>query len=556
MTTEITPPPTEKELMVAWREWYEKTRGHFCLDGGKYDGAVAEYTDGWYEGRQAGYVLGRVLAVRCWSGRLGLETPEIDELIRRCLAFIRRRQAPDGRLDLGGAYSPNEVGFTLPALAMGWRHISQLPGDPLADVCASLKEFLLLGAEAVLRGDAYTANHRWTAAAAPLAAVHALWPDQRYLAKIENYLADGFDINEDGCWYEERSPNYNRVANSGIIVLADALGRPELLDVVRRNLDFTALFLQPNGEMDSSFSHRQDRGAAHCRAMCYAHARRIAQHTQDGRYTALARLAWLTGDRGLDDLTPLLFDWDRDKRPLPPEVAPSTDFEKFLPASGLARIRHGEDALTLAADAGNHFYDSVLQQWGGPRLSDDWFHLHHGDLVLQTIHLAAAGMTNIQPQTLAAVEPGHYRLGGLAPGWTHTLHFRPGRPKLQMVWNWRHDLDVKVSGKVIDLQIKSASESSLIVDLIFWFRPGVEVREGDGAGEILTAGEKIALRGNAPVVVKTDRASLKITGLPPSEHNRFIGNGPSIPSGIATQCGALFLGMRFPVDLALRIELL
>jgi hypothetical protein len=556
MTTEMTPPQTEKELIVAWKSWYEKTRATFCLDGGKYDGALAEHPDGWYEGRHAAYVLGRLLAVRCWSDRLEMKTAEQDELIRRCLAFIRRRQAPDGRLDLGGAYSPNEVGFTLPALAMGYRRLSELPGDPLADVRASLKEYLLLGADAVLRGDAYTANHRWTAAAAPLAAVHALWPDSRYLAKIEGYLADGFDINEDGCWYEERSPNYNRVANSGVIVLADALGRPELLDVVRRSLDFTSLFLQPNGEMDSSFSHRQDRGAANCRAMCYAHARRIALHTGDGRYSALARMAWESGDRGLDDLIPLLFEWDRDESPLPPEVAPSTNFEKNLPASGLARIRHGQDALTLAADAGNHFYDSVLQQWGGPRLSDDWFHLHHGNLVLQTIHLAAAGMTNIQPQTLEAVEPGHYRLGGLAPGWIHTLHFRPGRPKMLMEWNWRHAIDIKISEKVIDLQIKSASEHSLIVDLIFWFRPGVEVAEGERPAETLTAGKKIALAGNAPVIIKTDRASLKITGLPPSEHNRFIGNGPSIPSGIASQCGALFLGMRFPVDLVLKIELL
>jgi len=556
MNTEIAPKPIEEELISAWKAWFQKTRGLICLDSGKNDGAIDECHDGWHDGRQIGYELGRLLAVRCWSERLGIEASEIDELIRRSLAFLRRRQAPDGRLDLSGAYSANEVGFTLPALAEGYRRLSKLPGDPLADVCASLKEFLLLGAEGVLHGHAHTANHRWTAAAAPLAAVHSLWPDARYLRKIEDYLADGFDINEEGCWYEERSPNYNRVANSGVIVLADSLGRPELLDLVRRNLDFTALFLQPNGEMDSSFSHRQDRGAPNCRAMCYAHARRIAQHTQDGRYSALARIAWKSGDRGLDDFVPLLFEWDRDERPLPPDDPPSIHFERYLPASRQARMRRGRTALTLAADGGNHFYDSVLQQWGGPRLSDDWFHLHQGNLVLQTIHLAGACMSNIQPQTLERVERGHYRLGGRVAGWTHTLHFRPGRPQIQMEWNWQHEIEIEISERHIDLRIQSKADSALIADLIFWFRPGVEVIEGDQSGGILVAGKKIALEGGASVVVKTDEAALKITGLPPSEHHRFIGHASSIPSGITTQCGALFLGLRFPVDLSLRIELL
>jgi len=86
----------------------------------------------------------------------------------------------------------------MPGLAEGYRRFSKLPGNPFAADLVNLKEFLLRGAEAVLHGSAYTANHRWTAACAPLAAVHSLWPDSRYLAKIEDYLADGIDCDEDG----------------------------------------------------------------------------------------------------------------------------------------------------------------------------------------------------------------------------------------------------------------------------------------------------------------------------------------------------------------------
>jgi hypothetical protein len=544
------------DLTTAWTAWFREMSLRICTDGGENDGGFDENRDGWYEGRQTGYLLGKFLSVRCWSERLGLDPAEVDSVIRRSTAFICHRQSPDGRMDLGGAYSHNEVGFTLPALAEGYRRISELPGNPLEDVAASLKTYLLLGAEAVLKGDAHTANHRWTAAAAPLAAVHSLWPDDRYLRKIEDYLSDGFDLNKEGCWYEERSPNYNIVANNGVLVLADCLNRPELLDLVRRSLDFAILFLQPNGEADASFSHRQDRGAAHRKAVSYAQARRIALSTGEGRYAALARLAWNQGDRGQEDLMPILFEWDQRPGALPAEEPLPTEFERMLPATGLARVRRGKTALTLACDEGNHFYDTVLQSWGGPRLSDDWFHLHHGEIVLQTIHLSGGCLSNNQPRFLRQPEPGRYVLGGEVAGWNHTLHFRPGRPQTFMEWKWKHEVDVLVRADAIDLSVQSTAGSSLMASLCFWIRPGAEIWEGERSLGRTEAGKRTALQGGLPVTLRQDESEVRITGLPVAKHRRLLDNGPSIPSGIASQCGAFFVGLVFPVDLSLQIQLI
>ena len=161
--------------------------------------------------------------------------------------------------------------------------------DLFAEIKDDLKLYITRACEAVLAGAAYTANHRWTAAAAPLAAAYTLWPDERYIKKIDDYLSDGFDCDEDGFWYEERSPNYNTVANEGVIVYR-RLPQTSLScwQPFLRNFQFLLKMVQPNGEIDSSFSHRQDRNAAD-RPICnYRTARRAAQLTGDGRYTTLA----------------------------------------------------------------------------------------------------------------------------------------------------------------------------------------------------------------------------------------------------------------------------
>ncbi len=287
------------EVALAEAAWLGAVLPNQCVDGSVNDGGFAWEWPGWYDGRHAAFVLSRLMGIRGWAGEVPCGVAQLDEAIHRATAFIRRRQAPDGALDLSGAYSPNEVGFPMPGLAAGYRRLSKLPGNQFAEDLEKLKEFLLRGAEAILNGSAYTANHRWAAACAPLAAVHSLWPDSRYLAKIEDYLADGIDCDEDGCWYEERSPNYNMVANNGLAIMADCLGRAELFDPVVRNLHLMLHCLQPNGEIDSSFSHRQDRAAPHY-GVSYSIARRCALITGDGRFTTFAIIAWERGARQLE----------------------------------------------------------------------------------------------------------------------------------------------------------------------------------------------------------------------------------------------------------------
>lgn len=528
--------------------WLTQILPRQCGDGGENDGAFAESDDGWYDGRHTAYTLAVLIGVRCWEREICFDREWLNDSIRRATRFLLRRQHPDGRMDLNGMYSPNEVGFSMPGLAEGYRRLSVMPG--FEDVCDELRDYLLRGAEAVLMGEAYTANHRWAAACAPLAAVHSLWPDARYIAKIEDYLADGIDCDADGCWYHERSPNYNAVADEGVILMADFLGRPELLDHVMRNLQFILSCIEPNGEMNASFSHRQDRAAFNRLPISYFVARRMAQRTGDGRFTSLAHDAWRRGGRM--SFMPLLFDLDNHPGPLPEERPVPEVYERFFCEPQLLRVRRHEDSLTLSADRRDHFFSAVRDQWGGPHHSDDWFHFHHGDVVIQSMHLAGAGMGNIQPAVLESAGKNVYRLGGSVAGWDHVLDFRPGSPKLNMPWDWNHDICVAWQGPEIGVRLDSRAPHSLAAVLRIWLRPGVTVEEGSVRGH-LKAGEELWMKGGGEVVVRGRTHALRIKGLPVSVHQMGIRHAPAIPSRIESECGCVSVGLRFPVALDLRI---
>jgi len=541
--------PIERKCVAqAFEHWLRETLPLQCGDGSENDGAFAKGGDGWYDGRHTAYTLAALVGVRSWEGEIQFDSRYLDDSIRRAMRFLLRRQNPDGRLDLGGMYSCNEVGFTLPGLVEAYRWLTSVDG--YSEVCDGLRDYLLRGAEAILMGVAYTANHRWAAASAPLAAVNSLWPDARYMAKIEDYLADGIDCDANGCWYHERSPNYNAVANEGLIAMADYLGRTEFLDHVARNLQFVLNCIEPNGEINSSFSHRQDRAAFNRLPMSYFVARRMAQYTGDGRFTSLADDVWRRGSRM--SLVPVLFDLNLHPEPLPePKPIPEV-YECFYSEPQILRVRRHEDSLTLCADQRDHFFSAIRDQWGGPRHSDDWFHFHHGDVVIQSIRIAGAGMGNIQPAVLEPVGPARYHLCGSTAGWEHVLDFRPGSPKYHMRWDWTYDVDVTWNGPEVGLRLVSNSPHSLIAVLRIWLRPGVTVAEGDVQHQ-LAAGQELWLGGGCDVAIRGKTHALRLLGLPKSRHSVAIHPPEAIPSQMEAQCGSICIGLRFPVELNLRI---
>lgn len=540
--------PSLPAILAAWRSRLARRLGQQVDVPGDPDHGGFRDRHGWCDGRDAAYVLGRLLALRCRDDDPALPHNRLDAAIAGCTAFLLRRQHPDGRLDLSGKYSPNEAGFPITAIAAGYGRL----GDALdPEVRAGLERFLRRGAEAVLAGEAYTANHRWAAACAPLAAVHALWPDPRLRERIDDYLADGIDLDEHGHWHHEASPNYNMVANQGLLAMARFLDRPDLVDLVRRNLDFLLEQVQPDGTCDASYSRRQDRASPDAPPANFTVAYAMACRTRDGRYRALADLAWQRGDIGMS-LLPVLYLVD-DAEPPPPEPLPDR-YHRHYASLHLARIRTPGSALTLVADPGGHFFTDVRDQWGGPKRSDDWLHLHHGALVIQSIHLAGAGMGNAMPSRLERLDERRYRLADRVEGSEHRLHFRREDRTILIPWGWENRFEVAIEGEEgWRLALASTTAESLYGTLRLWLRDGTEVSEGGhvqrieaGAHHLLAGGEAVALRRGDDVLL--------LEGLPPAAHRVPLRLASPIPSQLERHCGSVAWGFRFPLGLELRLR--
>ncbi|MBT1624006.1 hypothetical protein KK101_15030 [Curtobacterium flaccumfaciens pv. oortii] len=177
---------------------------------------------------------------------------------------LAARQSPGGTF-VGGdnVLSPPDSAFTVNDVCDALELLAPYRASvPAAAVLADdLDRIVHRATPALLTGGVHTPNHRWEVSAA-LARIHRLHPAPPLVERIDQWLAEGADIDADGLW-SERSPNYAAaVSCPSFLVLASVLDRPELLDPVRRSLDATLAILLPDDTVETVQSRRQDQSQA------------------------------------------------------------------------------------------------------------------------------------------------------------------------------------------------------------------------------------------------------------------------------------------------------
>ena len=153
-----------------------------------------------------------------------------------------RRYRPRGFRGLfeGGdnVQSPPDSAFTIND-ACDVHHLLRDADAALVPLREALAAVIRAAAPALLAGGVHTPNHRWELSAA-LARIHRSFPDDRLVARVDEWLAEGVDIDADG-WFSERSPNYAAaVSIPSLTAIADILDRPALRAAVLRNLELGA----------------------------------------------------------------------------------------------------------------------------------------------------------------------------------------------------------------------------------------------------------------------------------------------------------------------------
>lgn len=219
-------------------------------------------------------------------------------------------------------------------------------GSELAWVSTALESLLRGARQPLVFGGIHTPNHRWEIASA-LVRIDRVLPDAAVRDRIMTWLAEGIDIAADGL-YSERSPNYAaHVSNPSLIVLAEHLGRPDLLDVVHRSLHAHIALTDDDGRVETVHSRRQDQKSTFDISPFLMQLRRFALFKRCATCSRTAALSLdLLRHEAVTPLAELLIEPGLGE-PLPQTTPEVVDGASRFASADLVRIRRGRDVATV-----------------------------------------------------------------------------------------------------------------------------------------------------------------------------------------------------------------
>lgn len=327
---------------------------------------------------------------------------------RPLLAHLASRQRADGLFDSENLQSPPDTCFTITDLCITASIARAHPHAALEPVVAELRGIAGSAVDALVTGGVHTPNHRWELAAA-LVRLDALWPDPRLRSRAEEWLAEGVDAHPDG-HYSERSANYAaHVTNPSLLAIADHLDRPELVDVVRRNLRAVRLLLEDDLTVETVHSRRQDQHERWDGRAFLSQFRRIAVRDADASSAAVVRAIL---ERGVvapaEHLAEALLDPRLTEETAVGAPAPD-DGHHVFPSSGLARLRAGRATASVFGGSDHARFARIAS---GLANSSTLLRMRHGAAVVDAVRLSPSffGLGAFRGDGLTVDAPGRYRL--------------------------------------------------------------------------------------------------------------------------------------------------
>lgn len=299
---------------------------------------------------------------------------EIRTRLHLALNFLLRMQHADGTIDLISTnfHSPPDTAFAVEPVALALTTIRQRAADALPDVQQAAETFLRQAMEALIAGGIHTPNHRWVVCMA-LARLHRLFGDPRALERIDQWLAEGIDVDDDGQYAERSTATYTPLVNRCLMTVARLTDRPELYEPVRKNLQMTRYLLRPGGELVTETSRRQDRARRVLPGKYYYPYRAMAILDEDPVFSGVAQ--FIESVIGLEAASEVVLHGLEDLQalaPLPRPMPIPTNYVRAFPQSRIVRIRRGDRDGTIVA--------------GDPTI----FCLHQGSVVLESLRFASA----------------------------------------------------------------------------------------------------------------------------------------------------------------------
>jgi hypothetical protein len=300
--------------------------------------------------------------------------------------FLLDVQHPDGTIDSGNLESPPDTGFVVEAVCPVLAVLRKTDSSLTQKIKDQLGKFILAAGEALTTGGVHTPNHRWVICSA-LAQTNALFPANKYVNRIDDWLGEGIYIDSDGQYPERSTGIYSRVENYAFVTIARLLGRPALLEPVRKNLEMNIYYMHPDGEMETVGSRRQDQFMTASIANYQLEYRYLAVKERDRTFAGVVRMieameiekTRLAGSLIYFLEEPLL------KENLPEPLPLPSDYAKVFAGSALARIRRGRVSATIYGGS-----DWPLGVASGLASNPTFFNFRKGNAVLESVRMGAA----------------------------------------------------------------------------------------------------------------------------------------------------------------------
>ena len=300
------------------------------------------------------------------------------------LGELDRLQTATGLFERGdNVQSPPDTAFTINDACDVHELLRDATDPRLIRLRDALATIIRKATPPLLTGGVHTPNHRWELGAA-LARIHRSFPDRRLVDRVDEWLAEGVDIDDDG-YYSERSPNYaSAVTNPSLLAIAEILEHPELRRAVERNLELTLALIHPDRTVESLPSRRQDQGARFPLSPYAAPFRSLALSTGRPDFAWAAELALAEGvdDPGL--LTELLLHPGLDDT-LPAAEAPERDGTTVHREVSLA-VHRGADADTVVYGGSDYGRQGRIRS--GLANDPTFLRLFAGSAVLDSVRLS------------------------------------------------------------------------------------------------------------------------------------------------------------------------
>ena len=169
----------------------------------------------------------------------------------------------DGTGDLAISNFRQPEYFDIPQACLGYRFMSALqdPGEEEKAVTEQIYHCVERSAMGLLASGFHTPNHRWVHTAALYYVYNTLREkDERFLALAEKYLAEKIDIDENGEFSERSAGIYSAVTDKALCDIAIEANKPELFDLVKRNLRLVYRYFERESFIFTQNSRRKDKG--------------------------------------------------------------------------------------------------------------------------------------------------------------------------------------------------------------------------------------------------------------------------------------------------------